>query len=87
MELDLVVTNSPESEWRLIVRANGETIHDRLINDELTSQEGWVRLQVDLARYAGQKVLLEVRDQSGQTPNATAYWKQIALTDKQPEEK
>lgn len=80
MMLDLHCTHQPECDWQLIVRANGEVLTDQLINAALTTpQRGWATIQIDLSKFAGQKVLLEVLNQSNNWQNESAFWKQIAL--------
>lgn len=78
--LDMHCTHQPECDWQLIVRANGEILYDQLINAALTTpQRGWATIQVDLSKFAGQKVLLEVVNQSNNWQNESAFWKKIAL--------
>ena len=83
MMLDLHVSHDPQADWQLVIRANGEVLHDQLIDEKLTlPQRGWATIQVDLSRFAGQKVLLEILNQSNNWQNETAYWKRIALVEK-----
>jgi hypothetical protein len=39
-------------------------------------------VQVDLSKFAGQKALIEVLNQSNNRPNEYAYWKRLAIVDK-----
>jgi len=81
--LDLRVSHLPMHDWQLIVKANGEVIHDQIINEELTTpQRGWASLQVDLAQFAGKKVLLEVLNQANDARNETAYWKRLTIEER-----
>ena len=83
MMLDLHATHHPQSDWQLVVRVNGKVVHDQLINQALTlPQRGWATIQVDLSEYAGQKVLLEVLNQSNNWQNEIAYWKRIELIER-----
>ena len=76
MMLDLHVSNQPQFDWQLVVRANGEVLCDQIIDDKLTTpQKGWATIQVDLSKFAGQKVLLEVLNQSNNWQNEIAFWK------------
>ncbi len=82
MMLDMHLTHEVTCDWQLIVRANGEVIHNQLIDEKLTlPQRGWASVQVDLSRFAGQKVLLEVLNQSNNWKNESAYWKKIVVTE------
>ncbi len=81
--LDLHVTHYPQADWLLVVKANGEIIHQQLIDQKLTlPQKGWATIQVDLTRFAGQKVYLELLNQSNNWSNEFAYWKRFAIVDK-----
>jgi hypothetical protein len=81
--LDLHVTHYPQADWLLVVKVNGEIIHQQLIDEKLTiPQRGWASVQVDLSRFAGQKVYLEVLNQSNNWSNEFAFWKKIAIVDK-----
>lgn len=81
--LDLRVSHVPQQDWQLVVKANGEVIHDQLVDDKLTTpQRGWASLQVDLAKFAGKKVLLEVLNQSNDWKNETAFWKRLAIEER-----
>jgi len=81
--LDLLVSHYPQADWQLVVKANGEIIHQELIDQKLTiPQRGWASVQVDLSRFAGQKVYLEVLNQSNRRPNEFAYWKRMTIIEK-----
>lgn len=81
--LDLRVSHLPTFDWQLVVKANGEVIHDQIVDDKLTTpQRGWASIQVDLAKFAGQKVLLEVLNQSNDWKNEYAFWKRITIEER-----
>ena len=83
MLLDMHVSHYPQCDWQLVVKANGQVLHDQLIDATLTTpQKGWATIQVDLAKFAGQKVVLEVLNQSNNWQNEIAFWKRIELIEK-----
>jgi hypothetical protein len=83
MMLDLHVTHQLDCDWQLVVRANGEVMIDQLIDSKLTiPQRGWATIQIDLGKFAGQNVLLEVLNQSNNWQNESAFWKRIELVDR-----
>ena len=83
MMLDLHVSHQAQCDWQLVVRANGQVIHDQLIDSKLTTpQKGWATVQIDLEKFAGQKVVLEVLNQSNNWQNETAFWKRIELIER-----
>jgi hypothetical protein len=82
-ELDLRVSHQPQCDWRLVVRVNGQPIFEKLINDDLTRpQRGWASLQVDLSKFRGQKVLLEICNEANDWNNEHALWKRAVVRDK-----
>ena len=82
MVVDLLVSHSPQADWQLVVKVNGEVLHDQLINEKLTfPQRGWASVQVPLTKFAGQKVYLEVLNQSNNWSNEHAFWKRVALVE------
>ncbi|MFO1042604.1 MAG: hypothetical protein U0941_12500 [Planctomycetaceae bacterium] len=81
--LDMRVTHYPMADWMLVVKINGEVIHQELIDQKLTTpQKGWANIQVDLTKFAGQKVYVEVLNQSNNWSNEFAYWKRLAIVEK-----
>ncbi len=78
--LDLQVSHYPQADWVLVIKVNGEIIHQEVIDQKLTTaQRGWASIQVDLGRFAGQKVYLEVMNQSNNWSNDFGYWKRLAV--------
>jgi hypothetical protein len=84
-ELDLRVSHAPQGDWRLVVRGNGQKIFETIVDEHLTRpQRGWASLQVDLSSFRGQKVLLEVLNESNDGKNDYGYWKRVVLRDLSP---
>lgn len=82
MMIDLLVSHLPQFDWQLVVKANGEVIHDQLIDGKLTQpQRGYASIQIPLTKFAGQKVCLEILNQSNNWSNEFAFWKRIALVE------
>ena len=82
MSLDLLVSHAVSADWQLVVKANGEVIHDQLIDEKLTqSQRGYASVQVSLSKFAGQKVYLEVLNQSNNWSSEYAYWKRVTIVE------
>ncbi|MCA9116687.1 MAG: hypothetical protein KDA79_16515, partial [Planctomycetaceae bacterium] len=57
--LRLAVGHAENSEWQLRVRAGGATLLEQKI-DEQSAPEGWLEQTVEIGRFAGQSILLEV---------------------------
>jgi hypothetical protein len=77
--LRLVAGHHPKGDWTLIVKANGEQVLCQEVGKE-TAKNGWLTATVDLSRFAGQKVKLEVLNQASGWAFEAAYWAEINLT-------
>lgn len=77
-ELKLSVSHHPQSDWQLLVFANGEKLHDSLIAENST-QEGWFAATIDLSRFAGHNIVLEVHNHPNNWSNEYAYWNRVEV--------
>lgn len=77
--LQLQVGHDPESEWQLVVTANGQTLHDGVVGPA-TAKDGWLDLSIDLGRVAGKNVLLTVEQRPLKDVRKPAYWSRAAVT-------
>jgi hypothetical protein len=77
-ELKLVVSHHPQSDWQLLIFANGEKLHDSLVAST-TTQEGWAEVTVDLSRFAGHNIILELHNHPNNWSNEFAYWSRVEL--------
>jgi hypothetical protein len=80
-QLELEVNRHPEGDWNLIVLANGEKLQETLINKDNAGKQ-WVSVTVDLSKFAGQPVLLEVRNAANDWHHEDAYWNRVAIVPK-----
>jgi putative heme-binding domain-containing protein len=71
----LVVSVSHDSrgDWQLVVKANGQKLHESLVSEK-TTKSGWADISIDLAPFAGQEVLLELENRSNDWSWEHAYW-------------
>ncbi len=76
--LRLVVGHDARGDWDLIVKANGEPLLHKTIGPQTTSV-GWIEVSVDLSRFAGQTVKLELVNEPTGWHYEAAYWGQIAI--------
>ncbi len=76
--LKLVIGHDARGDWDLIVKANGEPLLRKTIGPESTSV-GWTEVKVDLSRFAGQTVKLELVNEPTGWHYEAAYWGQIAI--------
>ena len=83
--LNLTVGHAPKAAWRLVVRADREDLFSRTIGDAAgpttRPASAWEDVSVDLTRFAGQDVQLEVLNYAA-APNtpAGALWGKIELS-------
>ena len=68
--LHLLVNHHPQGDWVLIVKANGEEMYHNTIG----VIEGWIGVNVDLSRFAGQAVNVEMLNQANGWAFEAAYW-------------
>ncbi|MHB1033745.1 MAG: NPCBM/NEW2 domain-containing protein [Pirellulales bacterium] len=71
---------SPPKDWQLIVKANGEMLHDSIVDSKAT-KDGWAEISVDLARFAGRRIVLEIHNQANNWDGEHAFWGKVELKD------
>jgi len=79
-ELHLGVTHHPDADCDIIVRAAGQDVHRQTISKD-TVKDGWLDMTVDLSRFAGQNVVLEVVHQPTGWANEYAYWSRLEIAE------
>jgi len=72
-KLILDVAHDPRGDWRLVVRGNGERLADEMISKE-TCREGWRTLTVDLSKFAGTEMKLDLHNQANDWSFEFGYW-------------
>ncbi|MFN0053836.1 MAG: PVC-type heme-binding CxxCH protein [Planctomycetales bacterium] len=78
------VSHDPQGDWQLIVRVNGETLFDGVIGAETTKQ-GWKDLELDLSRWAGEQVELQLDNHSNDWSYEFGYWGKVELELQEPQ--
>ncbi len=76
--LKLVVANDPRGDFRLLVKADHETLFDQTIGPH-TTKDGWAEISVDLSQFAGKQVLLEVVNRPNGWQWEAAYWAKLEV--------
>ncbi|MDB5345092.1 MAG: rane-bound dehydrogenase domain protein [Schlesneria sp.] len=72
-KLILDVSHDPRGDWRLVVRGNGQRMADEMISKE-TCPNGWRTLTIDLSKFAGQELKLDLVNQANDWAWEFAYW-------------
>jgi hypothetical protein len=76
--LKLVVGHDARGDWDLIVKADGEPLLQKTIGPETTSL-GWTEVDVNLSRFAGRTVKLELVNEPTGWHYEGAYWAEISI--------
>lgn len=76
----LLVDVSPDArgDWQLVVLGNGERLLDEMISKDSTIA-GWVSYSVDLSKFAGNEVKLQLLNQSNDWSWEFGYWGRVEL--------
>ncbi len=77
-ELRLTVGHHPEGDWLLQVKVDGQVVLEQPVTQE-TAPETWTEVEVDLSRYAGKTVRLELVNQPTGWMCEAAYWARVAI--------
>jgi arylsulfatase A len=72
--LELDVTNHPKGDWKLVVVVNGK----KELSEDVTETK-WRKFRIDLSKYAGKTVNIELRNQATGWSHEAAYWSRIAI--------
>jgi hypothetical protein len=79
--LHLVVGHDPNGDFDLIVKADSKELLRKPV-DAKTAPDLWLTLDIDLSKYAGDKVKIELVNQPTGWNNEAAYWAEIAVISK-----
>jgi hypothetical protein len=71
--LSIPVSHQENGDWQLRISANNEVIHDSIVG-AASAPNGWQPVTLDLTRFAGQSVALEMLHVSNGGENEQAYW-------------
>ncbi|MFN0051256.1 MAG: NPCBM/NEW2 domain-containing protein [Planctomycetales bacterium] len=77
-EVRLAVAHHQGGDWQLVVKVGTDKLHDQPISGATTT-DGWADLSVDLSRYAGQNIVVELHNQPTGWSNEFAYWGKIDI--------
>ncbi len=76
--LKLEVGHDARGDWDLIVRADGEQLIRKTIGPD-TTKLGWTEVDVDLSKFAGKRVKLELVNEPTEWRYEAALWSRIAI--------
>jgi hypothetical protein len=76
----LSVSYHPQGDWDLVVKINGKEILKQTIGSD--KKKDWTDLKVNLSKYAGQKVKIELLNMPNGWSYEAGYWSQIEIQNK-----
>jgi len=76
--LALTVGHHPQGDWVLLVKADGRVLLEKTIGPD-TAENLWTDIEVDLSKYAGKTVKLELVNQPSGWKFEAAYWARIEI--------
>ena len=80
--LDLEVTNHPKGNWKLVVLVNSKEAVSKDIEETK-----WQQVQIDLSKYGGKTIVIELKNEATGWSHEAAYWSQIKLAYSKPDVK
>jgi len=78
--LNLSAGRYPEGDWQLIVRAADQEVFRSMV-DANTAKEGWLDKEVDLSRFAGQNIIVEVLNEATGWHYEHAFWQRLEIVE------
>jgi hypothetical protein len=71
-------SHDPRGNWQLVVRADGQKLLSEPIDDK-TAKNGWRTVNVDLTKFAGKTISLEVLNEASGWKYEFAYWGRVDI--------
>lgn len=78
-ELQLRVSHHPHGDWKLRVVAAGEVLKETLVGSKTVGDDEWLDVNVDLSRFAGQRIKLSIENHPNDWHNEWAYWNNVLI--------
>jgi hypothetical protein len=79
--LRLTVSHHVQGDWTLVVKANDDELLETPVGPE-TTENGWMDVAVDLSKYEGQEIELELLNQPSGWAWEAGYWAEVQLRTK-----
>ena len=77
--LNLKVSHHPHGDWQLRVLADKIVLVEEIINTKTVGSDEWLELEVDLTRFAGSKIHLQIENRANDWSNEWAYWQAVKI--------
>nr|MBC8291066.1 hypothetical protein [Planctomycetota bacterium] len=79
--LTAAVNRHPEGDFQLNVKVGAEQLHSSMVNAD-TTKDGWVEVEVDLSKFAGKNIVVEVHNHPNNWRYEHACWSRLAIVEK-----
>ena len=77
--LTVAAASGQKYDWELIVKANDTVLFKEIIGGEGKDQQKWNDIKIDLSKYAGQTVKLELANQPNGWMCEAGFWQKIEI--------
>jgi WD40 repeat protein/serine/threonine protein kinase len=77
-KLRLSVSHHANGDWQLIVKANGQKLHDSIVGPA-TTKNNWADVEIDLTPFAGKTVDLELHNHPNGWYCEWGYWGRVEI--------
>jgi hypothetical protein len=67
-----------KADWQLVVKVGAEELHQSML-DANTAREGWAEFSLDLSKFAGKNIVVEVHNHPNNWHYEHAYWSKLAI--------
>jgi putative membrane-bound dehydrogenase-like protein len=68
----------PHGDWQLRVLANSKVLHDQIVSFKTVKSE-WLEVEVDLTKFAGQKIDLALENRPNDWRNEFGFWHSVQV--------
>lgn len=77
--LKLRVSHHPHGDWQLRVLANGKVLTDQVVGAKTVGKDEWLDVSVDLTKFAGNRISLNIENRANNWHNEWAYWNSVKI--------
>jgi hypothetical protein len=78
--LKISASHHPDADWQLIARAADQELL-RTVVDKTTATDGWLDRDVDLSRFAGKNIVVEVLNEATGWNHEQAFWHRLEIVE------
>lgn len=73
------VSHHPHGDWELRILVDKKLVTKHLVASKTVSDTEWLDVEVDLSRYAGKLIRLDIQNKANNWMNEWAYWNYIQI--------